>query len=185
MSSFVYNPGTRFLDPQQTLFETGLVKGQIVSDLGAGSGFYALGAAQIVGQKGQVFVTDILDSALSNVVSEARIRNLRNIKTIRTDLEQPESCKAIPSGTSDVVVLANVLHQITNRTNLLAEVYRLLKTSGKLLLVEWNDQPAPIGPVSSDRLKESAVLDMVQAASLKFVRKLETDRFHYGLIFSK
>jgi len=122
---------------------------------------------------------------LSNVVSEARIRNLRNIKTIRTDLEQPESCKAIPSGISDVVVLANVLHQITDKTNLLAEVYRLLKTSGKLLLVEWNDQPAPIGPVSADRLKEAAVLDMVQAASLKFVRKLETDRFHYGLIFTK
>lgn len=185
MSGFVYNPGTRFLDPKQTLFEAGLVAGQVVSDLGAGSGFYALGAGQIVGEKGLVYVSDILESALGNVLSEARIRNLRNIKTIRTDLEQPQSCAAIPPGVSDVVVLANVLHQIKNKTNLLAEAYRLLKTSGKLLVVEWNDQPAPIGPVSSSRLKEKTAMELVAAASLKFVRKINTDKFHYGLIFSK
>src|SRR5579885_1550372 len=124
MNNFVFQPGNKFLDPEKLLFGAGLATGQIVADLGTGSGFYTLAAAKIVGDAGLVYSTDILESALDHVAAEARLKGMRNLKTFRTDLELPNSCLQISTGSVDMVILANLLHQIKNPKALFVEVYR-------------------------------------------------------------
>ena len=51
----------KFLDPEKVLFHSGLTKAQTVVDLGTGSGFYAVAASKIVGERGRVYVFDILE----------------------------------------------------------------------------------------------------------------------------
>src|SRR3989344_2387706 len=130
-SEFTYQAGVRFLDPEKILFQSGLSSGQMVADLGAGSGFFALASSKIVGDNGAVFVVDIMEHALNNVASEARLKNLRNIRPIRADLEKETACKDIPSGQADLVIFANVLHQIKNQEKLMKQAYGLLRTDGK------------------------------------------------------
>lgn len=184
-NGFVFQPGTRFLDPDKILFQTGLASGQIVADLGAGSGFFAIASSKIVGSNGQVFVADIMEHALNNVAAEARMQSLRNIRTIHCDLEATDACTQVPTGAVDLVIFANVLHQIKNKQKLLTDAYRLLKTGGKILVVEWNTSPSPIGPMASDRVAESTINDLATKANLKPAGVIKTDPYHYGLIFIK
>jgi ubiquinone/menaquinone biosynthesis C-methylase UbiE len=180
-----YRPNLRFIDPEKVLFRAGIVKGQAVADLGAGSGFYALAAAKVVGKSGKVFVVDILDAALANVAAEARMLLLKNIHVVRADLERPRSLLRIPDGSCDSVIIGNVLHQLLDRRHTLAEAYRILKTGGKLLLVEWNDRPSPFGPLAKDRISEDEAKRLFGSVNLKFEAHVETDPYHYGLIFNK
>jgi ubiquinone/menaquinone biosynthesis C-methylase UbiE len=174
----------KFLDPEAVLFRTGLTQGAAVVDLGAGSGFFAVAAAQIVGDEGKVYVVDILEKALEHVSAQARLKNLSNIQTIRADLEKDE-IKQIASGAADLVIAANIIHQLAKGHNLLGEVYRLLKTGGKLLVVEWNGAPTTIGPKHPDRVSEDDIKAAAAKVSLKFNSLVETDQYHYGLIFIK
>ena len=132
MNSFVYDPAKKFLDPEKILFAAGLSKNQTVADLGSGAGFYSLAAGKLIGDQGTVYAVDILEPVLEHLSSEARMRGLKNIKTIRADLEQAESLAQILTGTVDLAVLSTILHQIASRENLLSQVYRMLKTGGKV-----------------------------------------------------
>lgn len=185
MNNLVFQPGTRFLDPEKILFQAGLRPGQLVADLGAGSGFFAVASSKMVGETGQVYVVDIMEQALNHLSSEARLKGLRNIHTIRADLEESRACKDIPQGAVDLVILANILHQIKNKQVLLDESYRLLKTGGKLLVIEWNTDPSPIGPRANERVYEPEVLKLAEKSALKKVSRIDADRYHYCFLFAK
>lgn len=183
-NNFLYQP-QKFLDPERTLFAAGLSAGQSLADLGTGSGFYVIAAGKIFGDSGLVYAVDIIESALDHIAAEARVRGLRNVRTLRCDLETPECCRTIPTGSLDYVLLANIVHQIKNRKGLLAEAYRILKTGGKLIVIEWNDQPSPIGPQVGERLDPKAIIKLADAAHLKEAGDLPADNYHYGLMFIK
>lgn len=185
MNKFVFDPTRKFLDPEQVLFAAGLGANQIFADFGSGSGFYTLAAAKIVGVQGIAYSIDILESTLDHIVAEARLKGLRNVSTLICDLEQTGSCSKIPSGSADMVLFANITHQISNKPNLFAEGYRLLKTGGKLLIIEWNEQPGPIGPPASERITESEAAGLARKSGFKTVGNLIVDPYHYGSIFIK
>jgi ubiquinone/menaquinone biosynthesis C-methylase UbiE len=185
MNNFVFDPNTKFLDPERTLFATGLAIGQTAADLGAGSGFYVQSAGKIVGDQGVVYAVDILGSALDHIAAESRLKGLRNVKTLRADLEQANACSAIPTGSIDLVILANIIHQIKNQSALIAEAFRMLKTGGKVLIIEWNDQPGPIGPAVTERIRPEQVKKLLQQTTLKDAGSATTDIYHYGLMFIK
>ena len=185
MSNFIFDPGAKFIDPEQILFAAGLSIGQTLADLGAGSGFYSFAAGKIVGDLGAVFAVDILEPTLEHIAAEARVKGLRNIHTVRADLEVAAAISNLTEGTSDVVLFANILHQIKNKKNLLTLAYRLLKSGGKLVVIEWNDQRGPLGPASTDRVNTSEVNQLASAATFKPAGMISTDPYHYGLIFIK
>jgi len=68
---------------------------------------------------------------------------------------------------------------------LFAESYRILKTGGKLLVVEWNDQPSPIGPAASERMPVSQIKKLAASSNLKEAGVVPADAYHYGLVFIK
>jgi predicted methyltransferase len=179
------NTQKKFLNPESILFLSGLKPNQTVSDLGAGSGFYALAAAKIVGANGEVHVVDIKEAALDHLASEARMRGYKNIKTYIADLDEPKIPSRIPAATSDMVVLANILHEVGNIKNLLAHAYSLLKTGGCLVVVDWNDQPSPIGPEASKRLHPAQIKKQIESSAFKFVKEVESDLYHFAMVFTK
>ncbi len=181
----LYDPSRKFLDPEKVLFASGLSSGQTFVDLGSGSGFYTLAASKIVGEQGIVHSIDILETALDHIAAEARLKNLRNIKTLVCNLENKDACSQIESGTVDCVLFSKIAHQIENKKGLFAEAYRLLKSGGKLVIIEWNDQPGPVGPEASQRISPEEVARFAKAATFKEAGSINVDPYHYGLIYIK
>lgn len=179
------NTNKKFLSPQVVLFQAGLKAGQVVADLGVGSGFYAIASAGIVGPHGQVHAVDVKESALDHTVAQAQVNSFRTITTYLCDLEHDKTCHNLPAGTCDMVVISNILHEIKDNKNILKHAYSLLKTGGKLLVVDWNDEPSPFGPPAEKRVNQPLVKKQIEDSHMKFVKELDTDQYHFGMVFEK
>jgi ubiquinone/menaquinone biosynthesis C-methylase UbiE len=185
MNNFIHVPTLKFNNPEKILFAAGLAPGQVFADFGAGSGFYSFAAGKVVGEHGAVFAVDVLQTALDHVAAEARLKGLRNVKTVRADLEKDKSLEGIPVGSVDVVLFSNITHQIHEKTRLFETAYRVLRTGGKLLVIDWNDIPSPIGPPAELRTSAKQVEEFAKAVNLKPAGHLPADNYHYALMFIK
>jgi len=134
---------TKFINPSLIVAQAGILAGQTVADLGCGSGFYVLPAAQLVGTEGTVYAVDIVESKLAATISIVNQFGYKNVRVVRADLTQ--LLTDIPEGSCDVVIAGNILHEISSRDMLIKNIYRILKTGGRVLAIEWKKELSPLG----------------------------------------
>ncbi|OGI82229.1 hypothetical protein A3I95_00645 [Candidatus Nomurabacteria bacterium RIFCSPLOWO2_02_FULL_44_12] len=169
-----------FTDPVKNLKALGLRENDIVADLGAGTGFYAVAAGRMVPQ-GKVYAVDVQKDFLMTIKSKAREANLPNVETLWGDVEKLGGTK-IGDEVVDVVIASNILFQVENQERFLEEAKRILKPGGRVLLVDWSD--------SSDlRIKTIIPKDKARALferkGFAFNRDIDAGAHHYGMILVK
>ena len=173
-----------FLKPDQVLLEAGLRPEMYVVDLGCGNGFFTMPAASIVGNQGQVIAVDILEESLSKIMSQARLNRQKNIRTLHFDLEDSTGSE-IPPLSCDFVLIGKVLPQFSKPENLVKEAYRILKTGGVAVIVEWKKEHMVLGPSYELRLAQEEARSMFVKKGFKFLREFEPDKYHYVLLLQK
>jgi ubiquinone/menaquinone biosynthesis C-methylase UbiE len=173
----------RFINPSAVLAHTDLKAGDTVADLGCGSGFYTIPAAQAVKESGKVYAVDIQESKLAVTQSTARQLGCHNITVVKADLDKP--LLDIPEGSCDIVITASILHEIGSRDGLLKNAYRLLKTGGKVLVVEWKKEIMPLGPAQELRVAPASLEAEFTHAGLRKLKDIPADSFHYAMLFTK
>lgn len=173
----------RFLDPGQILAHAGLEKGSVVADFGCGNGFYPVAAAKLTGENGTVYAVDVKPEALEATVSAAKHENISNVYTIRHDMELPGV--DIKENSCDIVILAGILHLAKLQQNVLKETYRVLKTGGKIIAIEWKKESLPFGPNIANRLSQKELSDLMSKSGFRYLSEQPADAFHYSLIFQK
>jgi len=175
----------RFMSPMKILKDAGAVEGMRIADLGCGAGYFTIVAAKIVGDKGKVYAVDCMESALESVETKVKIEGLEDVvKTLRGDLEVYGGSN-IQDNQVSLVILKTVLFQSQKHKEILSEAYRILAPSGRLVFIEWETAGIPIGPNEGTRVEKEHVLKLTQEIGLKQIREVETDRYHYGMVFDK
>lgn len=175
----------KFINPSNLVVQVGLHKGDSVADFGCGSGFYALPAAQMVGNRGNVYAVDIMENKLAATQSIAKQMGFHNVKVIRADLEKP--IDDITETSCDAVILANILHETPDPRAVIENAYRVLKTGGKVLVVEWKKEYTPIGPNIDKRVGEREMTEAFTKLGYKVEKDLDAsvDSYHYAKVFVK
>lgn len=174
---------TKFVNPGDIIAQLNLKRGHAVADFGCGAGFYTLAAAQFVAEDGVVYAVDVMPDRLAVTQSSAQHAKLKNITLIQADLEQP--FLAIEAASCDVVVISNILHQVTAKEVLLRNAYQVLKTGGRVLVVEWKRGFSPFGPAQDVRVGLEDLTQMMLKSGLQFTESLEADGYHYAAVFRK
>lgn len=173
----------KFINPQNVVSQMGLKNGFTVADLGAGAGFFSIAAANIVGNTGVVYAVDVQQSKLTAVSSSASQQGLKNIQIIQADLEQ--AVKAIPDASCDAVMMASVIHEVKSRTMLLQNAYRILKTGGVVLAVDWKAEHTLFGPSLERRIPEQQLEEELHNLGFKKLKSIPADQFHYAMLLQK
>jgi ubiquinone/menaquinone biosynthesis C-methylase UbiE len=140
------------LNPTVTLKKAGFKDGDILCDIGAGTGLFAIAAAGIT--QNTVYAVDINEDVLQVVAEKARKANLGNLVIVKAD----GFAYAIASETVDYALIATVLHEIENKEDLLAEIKRILTENGKLVVIEFKKRQTPLGPPIPRRIDREEVL---------------------------
>jgi ubiquinone/menaquinone biosynthesis C-methylase UbiE len=170
-----------FLEPEIILQEAGLKSGDKVADFGCGSGYFSIAAAVKVGEGGEVFSLDVLPSALESVASRAKISGLTNIATSRVNLEKENGSK-LGSASVDWVLIKDMLFQNDRKEIILNEAFRILRPGGKVLIVEWNDQDAGVGPDKKLRIGKKALNELAKQAKFSVEKEMSAGDFHYAIV---
>ncbi|PIR41064.1 MAG: hypothetical protein COV31_02890 [Candidatus Yanofskybacteria bacterium CG10_big_fil_rev_8_21_14_0_10_46_23] len=178
-------PGSSFLNPADLILDFGLQPGMKVADFGSGSAHFTILLAQTVGEGGQVTAVDILESALDVVRSKANQAGFRNIQTVRSNLEVPNS-SGLGEASQDFVLLANILFQSDKKAVIIKEAFRVLKSGGTAVIIDWRvDGAEGVGPDRAFRVDATQMQTIAEEAGFLFKAPIEAGTYHYGLIFSK
>ena len=114
------------------LLRDGVTRGGTWADLGAGTGAFTLALAELVGPGGEVIAVDRDLGALGELERALRPGGAA-VRTLGADFTKPIDLPPL-----DGIVMANSLHFVRDKTPVLALVHRMLKPSGRLLLVEYD-----------------------------------------------
>ncbi|MQY52437.1 bifunctional demethylmenaquinone methyltransferase/2-methoxy-6-polyprenyl-1,4-benzoquinol methylase UbiE [Rhodocyclus tenuis] len=124
-----------------TIAQSGVTAGSRVLDVAGGTGDLSLAFARRVGPNGQVWLTDINNAMLTH----GRDRLLD--KGIMTPVAQ---CDAehlpFPDDYFDCVTVAFGLRNMTHKDKALAEMRRVLRPGGRLLVLEFSQVWKPLAP---------------------------------------
>lgn len=176
-----------YLDPASLVAHLALAPGQKVGDFGVGgTAVFVSALSSRVGSEGHVVMFDVLKSALSGALSQAKLHGLTNCQAVWSNLELYGAATGVKDGALDAGLLINVLDQSTKQKDILAEVGRMLKSGAKLLVVDWKtDVELPIAPESSRRLADGQVEQMAKSLGFAGLEKFEAGPYHWGLVLVK
>jgi demethylmenaquinone methyltransferase/2-methoxy-6-polyprenyl-1,4-benzoquinol methylase len=121
---------------------SGVRAGDRVLDIAGGSGDLSRLFASKVGSTGEVILTDINASMLS-VGRDRLIDEGLAVPAMLCDAEK----LPFPDGHFDCVIVAFGLRNMTHKDRALAEMQRVLKTGGRLLVLEFSQIWKPLAPL--------------------------------------
>jgi len=172
-----------FLNPTTIVDSADFIEpGMYIADLGCGSGYFTILLAKAVTDSGKVYAVDIRDSALESVKNKMQIYGVFNIELIKANLEIPGST-GLRQESIDICWLANILFQSRQKAEILKEAQRILKTGGRVAVIDWLPK-LNLGP-RGHRVSPKEISLLAQNLGLKRESSLEAGRYHYGLIFRK
>ncbi|MFA5934621.1 MAG: methyltransferase domain-containing protein [Candidatus Paceibacterota bacterium] len=165
-----------FSDPEEIIQRFELIKASHVADFGSGSGFYSFAAAEAVGENGVVYSIDVQKDLLQKLKNEARnVRHLTNIEIIWGDVDNIGGTK-LKEGSIDAVIAANIFFQLENKENACLEIKRILKSKGRVLLVDW---------INANSFNKEEARKLFIKNGFAEEREIDAGVKHYGLIFIK
>ncbi|MFC1614966.1 class I SAM-dependent methyltransferase [Patescibacteria group bacterium] len=173
-----------FTNPEQNINYLSLKDGDRVADLGAGIGAYALASARKVGKSGKVYAVEVQKDLVSKVKHNASDAKLDNVEVLWGDIEEIGGSK-IGDNIVDAVILSNILFQVEDKEGLLAETNRILKSGGKILVVEWSESFLGLGPQPEYVVSKIDAKQIIGGAGFALEKEFDAGEHHYGLIFTK
>lgn len=127
-----------------------------MGDFGAGAGHYSLALAKQKGPYAEIYAFDAFAPAVDSLKHEAE-RIGAPVYTLHVDLNEriPLADNVLNAG-----IVANLLHQLKEKTRFVAELRRVLSPDSPVLVVDWARSDRNMGP------PEEAVVEPAEAARL-------------------
>ena len=173
-----------FASPKQNIAQFELREGMRVADLGAGSGHYTIEAAKKVGESGRVYAIEVQKDLLTRITNLARDEHISNVEVIWGDVEERGGVK-LKDGSIDAVIISNILFQAENKKGLIEEARRILKSKGKMLVIDWSDSYGDMGPPADNVISSEQARQLCEDAGLSFEREFPAGAHHFGFIVKK
>lgn len=125
---------------RQTIDLSGVRPGHTILDLAGGTGDLTKAFAKRVGKTGKVILADINESMVR--VGRDRLIDEGVGANVEYTITNAEAL-AFPDNTFDIATMAFGLRNVTHKDKALAELYRVLKPGGQLLVLEFSKVTNP------------------------------------------
>ena len=133
-------------------------EGERVLEIGPGTGYYTLDAARWVGAEGTIEIFDLQQEFLDHTMKRAGENGLANVRATLGD------ATALPfeDDSVDAVLLTAVLGEIPDQDAALAQIARVLKPDGRLVVGELIGDPHFTSPSALEHRAAAAGLRLVE-----------------------
>ncbi len=154
----------------------GIKEGSSVADIGAGSGWFTVRAARLVGNSATIYAVDINRDFLEYVDKRAQREKLSNIKTILGQEDDP----LLPEKSVDSVLLLKTYHEVAQPIRLLKHTRNAMRPGALLGIIDRNGKGDDHGIDKDVVIKEAERAGFVLVNQYDFVRP---DNVDYFLVF--
>jgi predicted methyltransferase len=154
--------------PSDVIDALNLTPGNMVVDLGCGSGYFTLKLSLSVGEGGRVIAEDIRRLPLSFLWVRTVLRRERNVTIMHGEPNDPH----LPEG-ANAVLIANTYHELTDSQNILGHVRQSLVPVGTLVVVDRKPNSNGVGgpEISDHEISADRVEEELRRANFEIVRR--------------
>ena len=156
-------------------------KGATVADIGAGSGYYTIRMARIVGPTGRVYASDIQSGMLTLLQQNMARAKVDNIVPV---LGAPDDPK-LPADSIDLAIMVDVYHEFAEPQKMLQRIRTALKSDGRLVLLEYRAEDPDVPILPDHKMTKAQVKQEVEHEGFKQSRVYDDLPWQHLIVFTK
>ena len=166
--------------PDLVMKALALKPGNVVADVGCGTGYYSWRMAEAVGPQGVVYGVEIQPEMLDLLAGKMKARGITNVVGILGTTTDPKIPKPV-----DLVIMVDVYHEMDHPFESIAAICKQLKPDGRVVFVEFRgeDPEVPIKPLH--KMTEAQVKKEMANQPLEHVETIRTLPWQHVIIFRK
>jgi SAM-dependent methyltransferase len=161
-------------------------RGMTIADVGCGTGYCLMPLVEAVGGQGTFYAVDAQPAMLDALRRRIETHPLASLVT---PVLTPEDRLDLPDASVDLAILCTVWHELTDRRTYARELHRVLRSGGRLVLVDWRplnpDEDRTVGPPSDHRITATDAMADLEAAGFGPVTPVPSFEVLWSLIAAR
>ncbi len=158
-----------------------LKAGDVVADIGAGTGYLSWRMAQRVGGKGRVYGVDIQQEMLDLLSKKSAERGMTNIIPVLGAVTETR----LPTHGIDLAIMVDVYHEFSHPFEMMHSICASLKPGGRVVFVEFRAEDPNVPIKSVHKMTEAQVKKEAAAHPLEWVETIGTLPWQHLIVFRK
>jgi predicted methyltransferase len=168
--------------PEQVVRTMGLEDGDVVADIGCGTGYFTRPMARAVAPRGRVYAVDIQPEMLRLLRDRVQEAGLTNVELVLGENDDPK----LPPESLDWILLVDVYHEFQQPEAMLAQMREALKPDGRVALLEYRLEGLSAVHIKTEhRMSPEQVLREWEPAGYRLVARHEFLPTQHFFVFEK
>ena len=167
--------------PELLLAALKLKPGDVVADIGAGTGFHSWRMAGQVGEKGLVYAVEIQQEMLDLLAGKMKQRGINNVKGVLGTITDPK----LPANSVDLVLLVDVYHELDHPYEMMQAICKALKPAGRVVFVEFRAEDPKVPIKEVHKMSEAQVRKEMTVQPLEWVQTIGVLPWQHIIVFRK
>jgi SAM-dependent methyltransferase len=155
--------------------------GDVVADIGAGTGYHTFRLVDKVGSKGKIYAVDIQPEMLDIIKKRMKEKKVENIVTVQGTETDPK----LPDNSMDMILLVDVYHEFSYPWEMTAGMVKALKPGGRLVFVEFRMEDEKVPILLVHKMTQKQVLKEMEPHPLKWVKTDDSLPWQHVIFFEK
>jgi ubiquinone/menaquinone biosynthesis C-methylase UbiE len=164
--------------PHEVLQALGIKTGEVIADIGAGSGYFTLRLAHQVGPTGHVYAVDISPDMIRHLHQRVRDVALLNVSPILAGPDDPLLPQPV-----DRFLIVDVWHHIENQAGYLARIRERLKPGGQVIMIDFHKRELPVGPPVEMKIAREDLVRQMATRGFRIAAEHTFLPYQYFLVF--
>src|SRR5919106_694386 len=165
--------------PHEVLTALNLKAGEVIADIGAGSGYFTFRLSHHVGDQGKVYAVDVSPDMILHINRRIRELKANNVVSILADPDDP----LLPEASVNRFFFSDSWHHIENQTKYLSLMKKMLKPGGEIVMIDFHKKELPVGPPLQMRIAREDLIKQMESNGLRLVKEHTFLPYQYFLIF--
>ena len=166
--------------PQQVLMALDLKPGEIIADIGAGSGYFTFRLARHAGAQGKIYAVDVSPDMIRHINRRIRELGTDNVVSVLADPDDP----LLPAGSINRFFICDVWHHVENRAKYLSLIKKMLKPGGEIVMIDFHKKDLPFGPPLQMKIAREDLIEELESHGFRLTREHTFLPYQYFLVFA-
>ena len=165
--------------PNEVLDVLALKPGEVVADIGAGSGYFTVRFSNALKESGKVYAVDVSQDMIDYLNRRIQETNARNVTTVMAAPDDPR----LPDASVDRIFICDTWHHIENRSQYLARLKKALRAGGQIIMIDFQKRDLPVGPPIEMKIAREDLIREMESAGYHLVQEHTFLPYQYFLVF--
>jgi ubiquinone/menaquinone biosynthesis C-methylase UbiE len=166
--------------PHEVVQALGLKSGEVIADIGAGSGYFTFHLARQVGPSGKVYAVDVSPDMIRHINRRIRDTKASNVVAVLAEPDDP----LLAEQSVNRFFICDVWHHVENQAQYLSLMKKTLKPGGEVIMIDFHKADIPVGPPLQMRIDREDLIKQMESGGFRIKHEHTFLPYQYFLVFA-